>query len=121
MVARGDLGVEIDMVDVPVIQKNIVSQAKQAAKVSVIATQMLRSMVVSPTPTRAEVSDISNAVLDGCDAILLSDETAVGQFPVEALTVAARTIWDRVETAAKESKQEVPDFFLDRNSGLRIR
>ena len=92
MVARGDLGVEIDMVDVPVIQKNIVSQAKQAAKVSVIATQMLRSMVVSPTPTRAEVSDISNAVLDGCDAILLSDETAVGQFPVEALTVAARTI-----------------------------
>ena len=92
MVARGDLGVEIDMVDVPVIQKNIVSQANQAAKVSVIATQMLRSMVVSPTPTRAEVSDISNAVLDGCDAILLSDETAVGQFPVEALTVAARTI-----------------------------
>ncbi|MFL2644953.1 MAG: pyruvate kinase, partial [Dehalococcoidia bacterium] len=76
----------------PVIQKNIVSSAKQAAKVSVIATQMLRSMVVSPTPTRAEVSDISNAVLDGCDAILLSDETAVGQFPVEALSVAARTI-----------------------------
>ena len=92
MVARGDLGVEIDMVDVPVIQKNIVSQAKQAGKVSGIATQMLRSMVVSPTPTRAEVSDISNAVLDGCDAILLSDETAVGQFPVEALSVAARAI-----------------------------
>ena len=92
MVARGDLGVEIDMVDVPVIQKNIVSQANQAAKVSVIAPQMLRSLVVSPTPTRAEVADISNAVLAGCDAILLSDETAVGQFPVEALTVAARTI-----------------------------
>jgi pyruvate kinase len=104
MVARGDLGVEIDMVEVPIIQKNIVSKAKQAAKVSVIATQMLRSMVVSPTPTRAEVSDICNAVLDGCDAILLSDETAVGAFPIEALTVAARTI---------EKSEEIYPYYQD--------
>ena len=92
MVARGDLGVEIPMQKVPVVQKEIVRKANDAAKISVIATQMLRSMVESPTPTRAEVSDITNAVLDGCDAILLSDETAVGQFPVETVQVADVTI-----------------------------
>lgn len=92
MVARGDLGVEIPMQRVPIVQKEIVRKANDAAKISVIATQMLRSMVESPTPTRAEVSDITNAVLDGCDAILLSDETAVGQFPVETVHVADLTI-----------------------------
>ena len=92
MVARGDLGVEIPMERVPVVQKEIVRKANEAAKVSCIATQMLRSMVVSPTPTRAEVSDISNAVLDGCDSILLSDEIAVGQYPVEAVRVADATL-----------------------------
>lgn len=92
MVARGDLGVEIPMERVPVVQKALVKKANEAAKVSVIATQMLRSMVESPTPTRAEVSDITNAVLDGCDAILLSDETAVGQYPVESVKVAEATI-----------------------------
>ena len=92
MVARGDMGVEIPMERVPIVQKQVVRKANDAAKVSVIATQILRSMVVSPTPTRAEVSDITNAVLDGCDAILLSDETAVGQYPVEAVRVADVTI-----------------------------
>ncbi len=92
MVARGDLGVEIPMERVPLVQKEIVRKANEAAKISCIATQMLRSMVVSPTPTRAEVSDISNAVLDGCDSILLSDEIAVGQYPVEAVRVADVTI-----------------------------
>ena len=92
MVARGDLGVEIAMEKVPKVQKAIVREANDAGKVSVIATQILRSMVVSPTPTRAEISDISNAVLDGCDAILLSDETAMGNYPVEALRIAAATI-----------------------------
>lgn len=92
MVARGDLGVEIPMERVPVVQKEIVKQSSDLAKISVIATQILRSMVVSPTPTRAEVSDISNAVLDGCDAILLSEETAVGEFPIEAVNVAVRAI-----------------------------
>ncbi len=92
MVARGDLGIEIPMYRVPVVQKKIVELANKSAKLSVIATQMLRSMLVSPTPTRAEISDITTAVLDGCDAILLSDETAIGQFPVEAIKVAADTI-----------------------------
>lgn len=92
MVARGDLGVEIPMERVPIVQKEVVKQASELARISVIATQMLRSMVVSPTPTRAEISDISNAVLDGCDAILLSDETAVGEFPVDVVKVAASTI-----------------------------
>lgn len=92
MVARGDLGIEIPMYRVPVVQKKIVELANKSARLSVIATQMLRSMLVSPTPTRAEISDITTAVLDGCDAILLSDETAIGQFPVEAIKVAAETI-----------------------------
>ena len=92
MVARGDLGVEIPMERVPVVQKEIVKKAGVAAKNSSIATQMLRTMVDSPTPTRAEISDITNAVLDGCDSILLSDEIAVGQYPVEAVTVADVTI-----------------------------
>ena len=92
MVARGDLGVEIPMERVPRVQRHIVNKANAAGKLVVIATQMLRSMVISPTPTRAEVSDVSNAVLEGTDAILLSDETAMGQYPVEALRVAVSTI-----------------------------
>ncbi|MDP7509479.1 MAG: pyruvate kinase [Dehalococcoidia bacterium] len=92
MVARGDLGVEIPMERVPVVQKQVVSKANDAGKVSVIATQILSSMVASPNPTRAEISDIANAVLDGCDAILLSDETAVGKHPVETIKVADATI-----------------------------
>ena len=104
MVARGDLGVEIPMEKVPRVQRLIVGKANSAGKGVVIATQMLRSMVISPTPTRAEVSDISNAVLEGTDAILLSDETAMGQYPVEALHVAVSTINET------ESEDQYPYF-----------
>lgn len=92
MVARGDLGVEIPMERVPLVQREIVRKASEQGKLSCIATQILRSMVDSPTPTRAEVSDISTAVLEGCDSIMLSDEIAVGQYPVEAVRVADVTI-----------------------------
>ena len=112
MVARGDLGVEIPMERVPRVQRLIVDKANAAGKLVVIATQMLRSMVISPTPTRAEVSDVSNAVLEGTDAILLSDETAAGQYPVEALRMAVSTINEA------ESEDQYPYF---KNMGSRDR
>lgn len=96
LVARGDLGVEMDLAQVPIIQKGITAKCQRAGKPVIIATQMLQSMVNSPTATRAEVSDVANAILDSADCVMLSAETSVGSYPVESVRMMER-IAERAE------------------------
>jgi pyruvate kinase len=100
MVARGDLGIEVPIASIPALQKRLIRLAGQGSKPVITATQMLASMVTSPRPTRAEVTDVANAIYDGTDAVMLSEETAVGEHPVEAVRV--------MDEIARETEPDLP-------------
>jgi len=116
LVARGDLGVEMDVSRVPIIQKEIALQCQRMGKPVIIATQMLQSMIDSPVPTRAEVSDVANAVLDRADAVMLSAETAVGNYPLEAV----RTIYKIATETESFCTRYSGDLGTDRMPKLRV-
>ncbi len=114
MVARGDLGVEIGDAAVPPVQKRIIAMAHRYNRLTITATQMMESMIHQPIPTRAEVSDVANAVLDGTDAVMLSAETASGHYPVEAVAAMARTCLEVEREMPCSTGVALPEPQLDR-------
>src|SRR5271165_1246318 len=108
MVARGDLGVEMSLEMVPPIQKRLIRQARRRNRFVITATQMLESMIENANPTRAEVSDVANAIYDGSDAVMLSAETSVGKYPVEAVQYMARIAAETESSISKRGYQEPP-------------
>jgi len=113
MIARGDLGVEMDVAEVPIIQKDLIRRCQSAGKPVIVATQMLQSMIEHSSPTRAEVSDVANAIFDGTDAVMLSGETSVGKFPVGAVHTMAHV--------AQVTEQYIVSSGLNKESPLKLR
>lgn len=114
MVARGDLGVEIPFQNVPLIQKMLIRKSRSMAKPVIVATQMMESMINNTTPSRAEVNDVANAVLDGTDAVMLSGETSVGKYPVEVIRAMANIVNEIESFEGLYNKEELPEKDNDR-------
>ncbi len=114
MVARGDLGVEVPFQNVPLIQKMLITKCIHKAKPIIVATQMMETMISSMTPTRAEVNDVANAVLDGTDAVMLSGETSVGKYPVEVIKTMSNIIKEMETFSGMYNKEELPEKNQDR-------